>query len=233
MDGFKGVIDDYPSLSSFFVRPLDPEKRPLVGDPAHLLAPADSILSICETVTDDRATQVKGRTYRLSELVGEPLDLSTPWRVALFYLSPRDYHRFHFPLDTRVVAARRDGGRLYPVNDLAVPRVPNLFVRNERVTLKCLTAGRLWYYVAVGATFVGSIETVAGNISEKKRWVPVDLDFPQLCEAGRFNMGSTIILVVPTSLAGEPLTAEGAKVKVGDPVWPRQGHADPSRGKRG
>ncbi len=219
MEEFAGSLDDYATLSSFFVRPLDPVKRPLKKDPAHILAPADSILSVCETVTEDRATQVKGRTYRLSELVGEPLDLPAPWRVAVFYLSPKDYHRFHFPVDTRVVAARRDGARLYPVNKLAVPRIPNLFVQNERVTLKCRTAGHSWYYVTVGATFVGSIETAAGRITERERWMPVGKDFLQLDEAGRFNMGSTIVLVIPSVLAGTPLLPEGSPVRVGDPVW--------------
>lgn len=219
MEEFEGSLDDYASLASFFVRPLDPSKRPIRKDPARILAPADSHLLVCETVMDDRATQVKGRSYRLSELIGESLDFSFPWRVALFYLSPRDYHRFHFPVHGRLIAARRDGARLYPVNDLASSRIADLLVRNERVTLKCNTAGHSWYYVAVGATFVGSVETAAGAITERGQWTPVDLDFLQMDEAGRFNMGSTIVLVMPSVLAGNPLLPEGSLVRVGAPVW--------------
>ncbi len=168
------------------------------------------------------ATQVKGRTYRLSELVGEPLDFSRSWQVGVFYLSPKDYHRFHFPAAAHLVAARRDGGRLYPVNALALPRISDLFIRNERVTLKCRTGDSVWYLVAVGATFVGGITTVAGEIAAAGGWFPVGCDVTQLAEAGRFNFGSTIVLVLPEALAGDLLVSPGTPVRVGDPVWVRR-----------
>lgn len=223
MDDYRGVPDDYGSLGQFFCRPLDPAKRTIPLDDRHILAPADSVLSVCETVRDDRATQVKGRPYRPTELVGEPFDLSRGWRIAVFYLSPLDYHRFHLPMAATVVAARRDGGSLYPVNRLSVNTIPDLFVRNERVTLKCETAGETWYYVAVGATFVGAISTVAGDIPAAGSWYPVNREMLQSAETGRFDMGSTIVTLIPVALAGEPLVAEGEKVRTGDRIWERRG----------
>lgn len=223
MDDFAGDIENYPCLAAFFTRPLDPAKRTIPLDDRYILAPADSVLSVCETVRDDRATQVKGRHYHLTGLVGESLDLSRGWRVAVFYLSPHDYHRFHLPMAAKVVAARRDGGSLYPVNRLSVNNIPDLFVRNERVTLKCETAGEVWYYVAVGATFVGSIETVAGHIPTAGAWHPVSRELPQSAETGLFNMGSTIVTLMPVALAGEPLVAEGTTVRAGDRIWERRG----------
>ncbi|HNT28709.1 MAG TPA: archaetidylserine decarboxylase [bacterium] len=223
MNDFTGEFGDYASLSAFFTRPLDPAKRPMPADDRHILAPADSVLSVCETVRDDRATQVKGRQYRLTGLVGEPFDLSRGWRVAVFYLSPHDYHRFHLPMAATVIAARRDGGSLYPVNLLSVSNIPDLFIRNERVTLKCETAGEVWYYVAVGATFVGAVSTVAGVIPTAGSWYPVGRELPQSAETGRFDMGSTIVTLIPVALAGEPLVAEGEKVRTGDRIWERRG----------
>jgi len=223
MDDFAGDIEDYPTLAAFFARPLDPARRPLKEDPGYFLAPADSVLTTCETVREDRATQVKGRHYRLSALVGEPFAFPEGWRVAVFYLSPNDYHRFHLPAAATITAARRDGGRLYPVNPFSTHRVPDLFVRNERVTLKCRTAGRDWYYVAVGAAFVGSIETAAGGIPSAHAWYAVGKDLAQTAEVGRFNMGSTIVIVLPEALAGEPLVAEGTKVRAGDRLWKDKG----------
>ena len=219
MDDYQGTPDDYRSLGQFFSRPLDPAKRTIPTDAGHFVAPADSVLTVCETVHEDTATQVKGRDYRLTELVGEPLDLSAGWRVAVLYLSPHDYHRYHLSMGGKLVAARRDGARLYPVNRLSVNNIDNLFVRNERVTLKFNSHGRDWYYIAVGATFVGSITTVAGDIPTPGEWHPVNTDLPQSAEVGRFDMGSTIIVVVPAPLAGEPLVALGTKVRTGDKLW--------------
>ncbi len=219
MDDYRGTPDDYRSLGAFFIRPLDPAKRTIPTDAAHFLAPADSVLTVCETVHADAATQVKGRQYRITELVGEPLDLAAGWRVAVLYLSPHDYHRYHLSMGGTLVAARRDGARLYPVNRLSVNNIDNLFVRNERVTLKFNTNGRDWYYIAVGATFVGSIETAAGDIPTAGQWYPRNKELSQSAEVGLFNMGSTIIVVVPAMLAGEPLAALGAKVKTGDKLW--------------
>ncbi len=219
MDDYRGTPDDYRSLGQFFSRPLDPEKRTIPTDPAHFLAPADSVLTVCETVHADAATQVKGRQYRITDLVGESLDLAAGWRVAVLYLSPHDYHRYHLSMGGTLVAVRRDGARLYPVNARSVNNIDDLFVRNERVTLKFNTSGRDWYYIAVGATFVGSITTVAGDIPRAGEWHPVSKNLPQSAEVGRFDMGSTIVVVVPAALTGESLVAEGTKVKTGDKLW--------------
>lgn len=219
MDDFAGEIGDYPSLSAFFTRSLNPMRRPLKKEDDWFLSPADSLLTVCERVCDDHVTQVKGRSYSLSALVGDTLDFSKGWRVAVFYLSPRDYHRFHLPVAATITAARRDGGRLYPVNPFSVERISDLFICNERVTLKCRSGTHEWYYVAVGAAFVGSIETIAGNLAEKGVWYSVNTDCSQLAEIGRFNMGSTIVLAVPDGWVGELFVTSGTKVYVGDRLW--------------
>ena len=81
MDEFVGTPRDYPSLAEFFVRPLDPQKRPLIPQEDKIVSPSDGVLKDIETVYEDKATQVKGKYYPVSELVREQLDFSKGWHV--------------------------------------------------------------------------------------------------------------------------------------------------------
>ncbi len=71
MDEYQGELADYHSLCEFFLRPLDPVKRPLPLDSEFLLAPADGRLSELELLSSDQATQVKGWAYPVSRLLAD------------------------------------------------------------------------------------------------------------------------------------------------------------------
>ena len=221
MDEFQGKPEDYGSLSDFFLRPLDPRKRPLPSDPGCLLSPADGRLSELELVSEDRATQVKGWTYPLSLMLGEAIDFSRGWHVATIYLSPRDYHRFHYPLSARISGSFHGGTRLFPVNDFSVTRVKRLYVRNERVVTRFDLQGTPCYLVAVGATFVGSIriQHLPGGLPAPGAWLELDLRAEQMAEMGHFAMGSTIILLVPADRVEAVLVRKGEPVRVGQPLF--------------
>ncbi|HNX97387.1 MAG TPA: archaetidylserine decarboxylase [Candidatus Aminicenantes bacterium] len=222
MNEYAGEASDYPSLLDFFVRPLDPAKRPLVGNPAAIVSPADGFLQTMETLSGDQAMQAKGMSYTVSELLCEPLDFSQPWRLAVVYLSPRNYHRFHYPATATLESYCHAGGPLYPVNTLGTSLIPRLFARNERVVAKFTLDGQPLYVVAVGATFVGSIRL---EFAEKPWrdtvWRPARRPVEQLAEMGRFELGSTLILVCPAALATPNAALLGQPVRVGDPVFLR------------
>lgn len=222
MDEYNGETDDYGSLSDFFIRPLDPEKRPLVPDPRALVSPADGVLSGVETVAEDKVTQVKGKYYTLSQLLQTDIDFSRRWRVAVIYLSPSNYHRYHYPLTGAVGRYLAAGSRLFPVNRVGLDYVDRLFVRNERIVVEMSVDGTPFYFVAVGATNVGSIKMEFIEASEPKprhQWHDVNHDVRQLQEMGRFEMGSTIVLVFPESLAAPIEEKIGGPVRVGEPVF--------------
>ncbi|MCU0237487.1 MAG: archaetidylserine decarboxylase [Acidobacteria bacterium] len=221
MAEFQGQTDDYLSLSEFFLRPFDPCKRPLPGDPGCLLSPADGRLSELELVSEDRATQVKGWTYPLSLMLGEALDFSRGWHVAMIYLSPSDYHRFHYPLSGRISGSFHGGTRLFPVNDFSATRVRRLYVRNERVVTRFEFRGAHLYMVAVGATFVGNIgmKHLPGGLPVLDKWQRLDLAAEQMAEMGHFAMGSTIILAVPAALVEAVLAQKGDTIRVGQPLF--------------
>jgi phosphatidylserine decarboxylase len=220
MDEFAGKAEDYPSLAEFFVRPLDPKKRPLIPKEDKIVSPADGILKEIETVYEDKATQVKGKNYALSELIRDTIDFSKGWHVATIYLSPQNYHRFHYPISGKIEGYCHVRGPLFPVNSLGTSLVKNLFVRNERIVTRLITHGLHFYAVAVGATFVGSIKMVfIEKIKRDKRWKELNLEVKQQDEMGRFELGSTIILVVPEELA-QPLSEKTEQpIKVGEPIF--------------
>lgn len=222
MDEYEGEVEDYRSLSDFFVRRLNPGKRPLVPQENAVVSPADGILTDVETIFIDQATQVKGKTYRISQLLHETIDFSRGWHVAVIYLAPYNYHRYHFPISGNIKRYFHSGGRLFPVNQLGVNRVNRLFVRNERIITEMVNRQMSCYMAAIGACFVGGIkmEFIPGSNRKKRdQWVSINQEIRQLEEMGRFDMGSTIVLVIPKSMA-EPLqNIMGEPIKVGDPIF--------------
>ncbi|MCP5052678.1 MAG: phosphatidylserine decarboxylase [bacterium] len=232
MDEYMGEPGDYKSLCDFFVRKLDPEKRRLTVDENAIVSPADGRLSLVETIYEDKAMQVKGKTYPVSQLIGESVDFSKGWHVATIYLAPANYHRYHYPLSGKVTRYLHTGARLYPVNDVGLNFVDRLFVRNERIVMELFPNQNNnempCYIVPVGATFVGSIkmefiEGVAppapGKKPKRHQWTAVDKEVKQLEEMGRFEMGSTIVMVIPKTLAEPVESAVGKPVRVGQAIF--------------
>jgi phosphatidylserine decarboxylase len=98
-------------------------------------------------------------------------------------------------------------GRLFSVNSTTARLVPGLFSRNERVVCGFDSAGMPWALILVGALNVGSMATVwHGDVTPRKHrevtalpvtdvLAPTTLD--KGAEMGRFNMGSTVILLFP------------------------------------
>ena len=221
MAEFQGKSEDYGSLAEFFLRPLDPAKRSLPTDEGWLLSPADGRLSELELVGEDHATQVKGWTYPLSVLLADAIDFSRQWYVATIYLSPSNYHRFHFPVSGRISGCFHGGTRLFPVNEFSVTRVKRLYVRNERVVTRFAFRGGSFYMAAIGATFVGSIgmKFSPHGLPAPGHWQELDIPVEQMAEMGHFAMGSTIILLVPADGVETVLAEKGKAVRVGQPLF--------------
>ena len=98
MDDYEGEVADYNSLAEIFIRKLDPVKRPLKEDSKTILSPADGVVSSIELIDSDKVIQAKGIDYDLQEFLNLELNFSNKWYVTTIYLSPMDYHRYHFPL---------------------------------------------------------------------------------------------------------------------------------------
>ncbi|ABA59342.1 Phosphatidylserine decarboxylase [Nitrosococcus oceani ATCC 19707] len=200
---------DYPHFNAFFTRALGKEARPIADSADAVVSPVDGCISQLGSLTDDRLLQAKGWSYNLVELLGGSKSRAAPFRggqFATLYLSPKDYHRIHMPLAGHLREMTYLPGRLFSVSPKTVNGIHNLFARNERVVNVFDTEAGPLAMVLVGAIFVGSIETVwAGQITPPYRHQPHHqlyegekaISLAKGQEMGRFNMGSTVILIFP------------------------------------
>ncbi len=218
----------YGCFNEFFTRALRSGARPIASGPDEVASPVDGTVSECGAVDGDRLLQAKGRSYALRELLADR-DWSAGFEQGTFltiYLAPRDYHRIHMPCDGQLLETVFVPGRLFSVNAATARHVPRLFARNERVlTLFDGAAAGAFALVLVGALNVASIETVwAGEIVPGGRRGAVRLPHAPVAlrkgaECGRFNMGSTVILLfAPGRLVLSPTIAAGTPVRMGQPI---------------
>lgn len=201
----KSSAAGYGTFNEFFTRSLKPGLRPVTRTDGGLVSPVDGAISTVGAIRDTRLLQAKGRRYTLAELVNGDREHVEYYRNGNFitlYLSPRDYHRVHIPADGELHSMAYVPGQLFSVNPASVQRVNGLFARNERVITTFRTAFGMLSVIFVGAIFVGSVETVwHGQVTPARkreytcrRYEP-GMVFAQGDEIGRFNMGSTVILL--------------------------------------
>ncbi len=197
----------YKTLNAFFTRQLKPEARTFDLSENTLLCPVDGKVSQAQKIENGRIFQAKGHDYSLLELVGGINELAQDFNngsFATLYLSPRDYHRIHMPMDGTLTDTVYVPGRLFSVAPHTVNTIPRLFARNERLVCKFDTAHGPMIMILVGAMNVSAIDTVwAGSVtppSKRKiihsRYENVDIHLKKAAEMGRFNLGSTVIMLM-------------------------------------
>ena len=198
-------VEDYTHFNDFFTRSLKPNARPIAK--SDIICPVDGAISQVGNINNAQILQAKGRDYSVDQLLGND-PRSAEFSAGFFttiYLSPKDYHRIHMPYDARLVSMDYIPGDLFSVNQQTAQNVDNLFARNERVVCYFETEFGLCAFVLVGAIFVGSMQTVwHGQINPpyKKQvqhfnYQDQNITLKKGEELGRFNMGSTVILLMP------------------------------------
>ncbi len=197
----------YKSLNALFTRRLNKD-REFSKDPKDFIAPCDSWVSELGPIRDDYALQIKGMRYKCSDLIGNKFsdkekNIIRDGEFINFYLSPKDYHRYHMPTDAKILKAVHIPGKFYPVNVPSLKKKLNLFVENERVVIFCETMqGKKFYMVLVSALNVGVMKVsfdprIQTNASAT---TPQVYEFENLTlkkgeDFGCFEMGSTIVLL--------------------------------------
>jgi phosphatidylserine decarboxylase len=202
-------VSYYPNFNSFFTRELKRGVHQIEGDEATVVSSVDGVISQIGAIESNQLIQAKGFNYSLDSLLGNDRQLAsqfTDGQFATIYLSPKDYHRIHMPVTGKLQQMTYIPGKLFSVSPRTVKTVSNIFARNERVVTVFDSEFGPFVVVLVGAIFVGSMETVwAGQITppyskESQTWYyqgedAITIEKGQ--ELGRFNMGSTIVLLLP------------------------------------
>lgn len=214
--------EGWASFDAFFTRRLRDGARPLPADKGALVSPADGRLESAGAIDASSTFTVKGRPYRVAELVGDEreADRYRGGHGCVVYLSPRDYHRVHSPVGGIVRRVRSMPGDYFPVNAIGMRHVPQLFVRNRRVAIEIEPAGGAGRVtlVMVVAMIVGRI-TVSGIAAHD---VPIgDHTFEPPApvargdELGVFHLGSTVVMLVDSAAAGGGWLADPGPIRVG------------------
>lgn len=198
-------FDEYPSLNALFTRKLKPGLRPIAD--TYFVHPADSRMTQFGVIENDTLIQAKQLTYKLSDFIGNPEKAKKyeGGSYIVYYLCPTDYHRVHAPVEGTIKEIRKLGLDLWPVNDLSVANVPELFIANERVVVSLNTQLGPVEVVFVGATNVGSIEIFKKETELVQKGE----------ELGVFQMGSTVVVIYPKSAKIDLKNLTTVQVKVG------------------
>jgi phosphatidylserine decarboxylase len=223
-------LEVYRTFGEFFARPLRPGLRPVAEGDTTVASPVDGAVSEVGLSAEGKLVQAKGIAYSAAALLADDGLARRPegGAYATLYLSPRDYHRIHFPLGGTIAGWRYVPGALWPVNAASVRTVPGLFTVNERlVTVLDTPVGRC-AVVAVGATVVGRVHAFydpgvphtnlpGGRPRRRDYGTPIPVEKGQ--ELGAFEMGSTVILLFePGRVRLDARLVPGCRVRVGEAI---------------
>jgi phosphatidylserine decarboxylase len=225
-------VDNYESFNDFFTRKLLPSSRPISPITDAIVCPADGTISQIGEINGENLFQAKGRYYSLSALLAGDANLVgkfTGGAFATIYLAPHNYHRVHCPVTGTVKTVRYVPGRLFSVNNRTARCVENLFARNERVIVELESDAGSIAVIFVGAMLVSSIDLNCADLSGAAETAVInpqpisvacredDPVFERGAELGRFNMGSTIILLAqPGKVSWDPSLNHADIVRVGE-----------------
>ena len=201
----------YKTLNELFIRELV-VKRDFNKTDSSIISPVDSIITDIGSINNNKAYQIKGKEYFIDDLLCSIdktfIDNLNNGVYINFYLSPKDYHRYHSLVKMSVEKAVYVPGKLYPVNIPYLNKQENLFIENERVILQCKSNEKRFFLVFVGALNVGKIiinfiPNLHTNIKQHKIKVydNLNISLNKGDEIGRFEMGSTIVAFFPDGFA--------------------------------
>ena len=226
MNDAEQPVESFNTFNEFFIRSLKPNARPIVPGENTLACPADGTVSQSGSITSGAIFQAKGRAYSVLELLGGDKAMAAEFgdgKFATVYLAPYNYHRMHMPISGNLRKMIHIPGRLFSVAQWTVEQIPRLFARNERLACYFETPAGPMVMVLVGAINVAAIETVWSGLVTPPRGKKIsEFDYSHTskeidkgAEMGRFNMGSTVILLTGKNVEWLPHFSAGQVVKMG------------------
>jgi phosphatidylserine decarboxylase len=224
-------LSEYRTFGEMFARRLQPGRRTIAEGAGVVISPCDGRLAASGQIDAGTLVQAKGRDYTVAELVADDA-LAEQLRDGQFftiYLSPRDYHRVHAPVDCQMSGYQYLPGTLWPVSERFVRRVDRLLARNERAVLQLQTSQGPVVVVMVGAAGVGNLwlslddrETRSWRktfgTSERHRVEVPPVALERGAELGAFFLGSTVVVLLPPSAKLSAQLVQGEMLRMGQAV---------------
>lgn len=191
--------DHYKTLSEFFLRELRPECRRVEDDT--IVSPVDGVITECGIV-ENNLIECKGERLSIKDIVADDEffdDLKDAY-FTIHYLSPRDYHWIHSPVDGEIYKIRKLRGDLYPVFDEMISHKKEILCINERLNVFIRNGGFRICLSMIAAMGVGNIipsERIS-SISSSEDLVDLRENPLRIFRGeklGAFALGSTVVLV--------------------------------------
>jgi phosphatidylserine decarboxylase len=221
-------ISDYESLNKFFTRALKNGSRLIDQKESVIISPVDGRLLIAGSLEKGQLLQSKGMESSLQNLLGNNRFYKQflGGHYMTIYLSPQDYHRIHSPVEGRILGYYYQPGKLFPVNNLAVNSINQLFSKNERLITYIQSDRGLVAVIKVGATSVGKIRVTYDPNIATNRWIRLakehmydeEIKIRKGAELGRFEMGSTVMLLFERDTVDLLEFEEKQKLLFGQPI---------------
>jgi phosphatidylserine decarboxylase len=225
LDLSEAATTRFKSVHECFTRELKPGSRPIDRDSQTLVSPCDGIVGAQGRIEGQTLLQAKGLTYSLTELLSDSA-LAARYRDGTYVtlrLTSAMYHRFHAPLDCSIERVTYISGDMWNVNPIAVARIEKLFCRNERAVVECRIAGceQPLLLVPVAAILVASMRfnfiDVLLNLKYRgPNVIGCNARFMKGDELGRFEHGSTIIVIAPQGFELTPDVTNGSVIRMGE-----------------
>ena len=206
-DAVNEDIKSYPNFNSFFTRSLKPESRPIDNHKRSIISPVDGVISQIGSIKTGKVLQAKGMYFSLLNFLGNDKEYFERFKEGLFstiYLSPKDYHRVHMPIDGKLKQMIYVPGKLFSVNRITSQSVKSLYSRNERLICFFDTARGPMAVTMVGAMIVSGItvrweKEDCFNKSKIQKFSYPSIGIESVFikkgeEIGRFMLGSTVVV---------------------------------------
>jgi len=194
---------NYINFNAFFTRALKKNVRPIDQSNGSIVCPADGVISQIGKIQEGNIFQAKGKYFSSSALLGADDKYSKCFLNGEFitiYLSPKDYHRVHMPIDGELLLTRYIPGKLFSVNLATTRHIDGLFSKNERLVCIFNTPAGLCGVILVGAMMVAGIESVWDGHYHPQEPATYKMNKKSIKlkkgeEMGRFKFGSTVIVM--------------------------------------
>lgn len=229
----QGEIEDFNSLSDFFIRKLKEGRRVVDITENAIVSPVDGRVHAFGNIKNGIFFQSAEQNGAVAELLGGDAEHFNSAKYhngsfAIIYLSPQDYHRVHLHKEGALQSVRYAPGKLWPVFPAATRKIPHLFDRNERLVFSFSHGAKTSISALIGAFGVGrmttdwsEVITNTGTPAEEKIFKePPFLE--RSAEIGRFELGSTVVLIFEDADLNWKLQ-KGEKVQLGQQIalWPK------------
>lgn len=178
---------EYQSLNDYFIRKFKTQARSFSRNEWELSAPAEGYY----LVSADANLPIKGISTTAKELLDSLPAFETKQTIVV-RLSPKEYHRLHFPFSGVIKSISPLDGKLYSINPVTLKHDQNLFIKNKRIALELQFDNQMKaYIILVGATYIGSIQ-LSAKAGDR---------FQKGDEFGYFEFGgSTAVILLDTKL---------------------------------